>query len=69
MTSVGSNKKIEKANKAGFKAVEFLFPYPFSASEIKQKLDQYQLKLVLHNLPAGDWDHCMSFYKSIRYAG
>ena len=49
-------ERFEKANKAGFKAVEFLFPYPFSASEIKQKLDQYQLKLVLHNLPAGDWD-------------
>ncbi len=49
-------ERFEKANKAGFKAVEFLFPYPFSASEIKQKLDQYQLKLILHNLPAGDWD-------------
>jgi hydroxypyruvate isomerase len=49
-------ERFEKANKAGFKAVEFLFPYPFAATEIKQKLDQYQLKLVLHNLPAGDWD-------------
>jgi hydroxypyruvate isomerase len=48
--------RFEKASNAGFKAVEFLFPYPISASEIKQKLDQYQLKLVLHNLPAGDWD-------------
>jgi len=49
-------ERFENANKAGFKAVEFLFPYPFAATEIKQKLDQYQLKLVLHNLPAGDWD-------------
>ena len=49
-------ERFEKANKAGFKAVEFLFPYPFAATEIKQKLDQNQLKLVLHNLPAGDWD-------------
>ena len=49
-------ERFEKANKAGFKAVEFLFPYPFAATEIKQKLDQNQLKLVLHNLPSGDWD-------------
>jgi hydroxypyruvate isomerase len=40
----------------GFKAVEFLFPYAFEASEIKSALDNNALKLVLHNLPAGDWD-------------
>ena len=40
----------------GFKAVEFLFPYPYSKEEIKTNLDTYALKLVLHNLPAGDWD-------------
>jgi hydroxypyruvate isomerase len=49
-------ERFERASKAGFKAVEFLFPYAFSATEIKELLDQYQLKLVLHNLPAGDWD-------------
>jgi hydroxypyruvate isomerase len=48
--------RFEKAHNSGFKAVEFLFPYPFAAAEIKNKLDQYGLKLVLHNLPAGDWD-------------
>ncbi|MES2585725.1 MAG: hydroxypyruvate isomerase [Pseudomonadota bacterium] len=40
----------------GFKAVEFLFPYPYSKEEIKTNLDAYALKLILHNLPAGDWD-------------
>ena len=40
----------------GFKAVEFLFPYAFEASEIKSALDNNALKFVLHNLPAGDWD-------------
>ena len=40
----------------GFKAVEFLFPYAFEASEIKSALDNNALELVLHNLPAGDWD-------------
>ena len=49
-------ERFERAGKAGFNAVEFLFPYPFSAAEIKQALDRNQLKLVLHNLPAGDWD-------------
>jgi len=49
-------ERFEKASKSGFQAVEFLFPYAFSAQEIKQKLDQYKLQLVLHNLPAGDWD-------------
>ena len=44
------------ARTGGFKAVEFLFPYAYSKEEIKTNLDTYVLKLVLHNLPAGDWD-------------
>ena len=48
--------RFELAAKSGFKAVEFLFPYPFPAADIKQRLDQHQLTLVLHNLPAGDWE-------------
>ncbi len=49
-------ERFDKAAAAGFKAVEFLYPYAYAASEIKAKLDQNQLKLVLHNIPAGDWD-------------
>jgi hydroxypyruvate isomerase len=49
-------ERFDLAGKAGFKAVEFLFPYAFSAQEIKAQLDKNQLQLVLHNLPAGDWD-------------
>ncbi|MBU3606734.1 MULTISPECIES: hydroxypyruvate isomerase [unclassified Polynucleobacter] len=48
--------RFERASRAGFKAVEFLFPYAFSPIEIKEKLERFQLSLVLHNLPAGDWD-------------
>lgn len=48
--------RFERAAKAGFKAVEFLFPYAHTADEIKQRLDAHGLTLVLHNLPAGDWD-------------
>ena len=40
----------------GFKAVEFLFPYAFPAEDIRQRLDANGLQLVLHNLPAGNWD-------------
>jgi hydroxypyruvate isomerase len=40
---------------AGFKGVEFLFPYAFPAQTIAAQLDAHRLELVLHNLPAGDW--------------
>ena len=48
--------RFEAAAAAGFDAVEFLFPYAWTAQEIKQRLDQTGLQLVLHNLPAGDWE-------------
>jgi hydroxypyruvate isomerase len=48
--------RFERAAAAGFEAVEFLFPYAYTAQEIKQRLDAHGLTLVLHNLPAGDWD-------------
>jgi len=40
----------------GFKAVEFLFPYPYTVEQLGQALETHRLELVLHNLPAGDWD-------------
>lgn len=48
--------RFEHAARAGFDAVEFLFPYDFPAEDIKARLDAHGLKLVLHNLPAGDWN-------------
>jgi hydroxypyruvate isomerase len=48
--------RFERAAKAGFTAVEFLFPYAFETADIKKRLADNGLKLVLHNLPAGDWD-------------
>jgi hydroxypyruvate isomerase len=48
--------RFERAAQAGFTAVEFLFPYAYAAADIKQRLDANGLTLVLHNLPAGDWD-------------
>lgn len=39
----------------GFKGVEFLFPYDFSAAVIKARLDALGLTLALFNCPPGDW--------------
>jgi hydroxypyruvate isomerase len=55
-TEVAFLDRFERAAKAGFKAVEFLFPYDHPAAEIKARLDANGLQLVLHNLPAGNWN-------------
>lgn len=47
--------RFERAAQAGFRGVEFLFPYAWQAEQIAEKLDRHRLELVLHNLPAGDW--------------
>ncbi len=43
------------AAKAGFKGVEFLFPYEHPATEIRKRLDDNSLTLALFNMPPGDW--------------
>jgi hydroxypyruvate isomerase len=48
--------RFERAARAGFSSVEFLFPYAWPAAELNNRLLSNRLKLVLHNLPAGDWD-------------
>ncbi|GAD21590.1 hydroxypyruvate isomerase [Acidovorax sp. MR-S7] len=55
-TEVPFLDRFERAARAGFEAVEFLFPYAHTAQEIKARLDATGLQIVLHNLPAGDWD-------------
>ena len=55
-TEVPFLDRFEHAAKAGFEAVEFLFPYAHPADEIASRLRDNGLQLVLHNLPAGDWD-------------
>lgn len=47
--------RFEAAAKAGFKGVEYLFPYDFEADEIAARLETHSLKQVLFNTPAGDW--------------
>jgi hydroxypyruvate isomerase len=44
------------AARAGFAAVEFMFPYDHAKERIADELRRHGLKLVLFNLPAGDWE-------------
>ena len=55
-TEVPFLDRFERAAAAGFEAVEFLFPYAWPAAQIRERLQRHRLRLVLHNLPAGDWD-------------
>ncbi|HWJ72252.1 MAG TPA: 2-oxo-tetronate isomerase [Kaistia sp.] len=47
--------RFEAAAKAGFEAVEFLFPYDFPSEAIGERLLAHGLSVVLFNLPPGDW--------------
>jgi len=55
-TEVPFLDRFARAAAAGFSAVEFLFPYPYAVGDLRAALDRHRLSLVLHNLPAGDWD-------------
>ncbi|MBN9598535.1 MAG: hydroxypyruvate isomerase [Afipia sp.] len=48
-------ERFAAAAKAGFKGVEYLFPYDFPAEDLAKQLSTHGLTQVLHNLPAGDW--------------
>ncbi|WP_253444929.1 hydroxypyruvate isomerase [Halomonas sp. Y3] len=54
-TEVEFLDRFEAAAKAGFKGVEYLFPYDYPAEELRRRLDANGLTQVLFNLPAGDW--------------
>ena len=54
-TEVDFLDRFEAAAKAGFKGVEYLFPYPYPKGALAERLARHGLTQVLHNLPAGDW--------------
>jgi len=54
-TEVDFFDRFEQAAGAGFKAVEYMFPYPWKKEELAEKLAKYGLQQALFNLPAGDW--------------
>ena len=55
-TEVPFLERFAPAARAGFRHVEFLFPYSFVASDIHSRIEANGLQLVLHNLPAGNWE-------------
>lgn len=40
---------------AGFRGVEYLFPYEYKANAIAEQLKKYRLENVLFNMPPGRW--------------
>src|SRR5271163_1721388 len=48
--------RFEAAAKAGFTAVEFLFPYAHPAEEVGRRLHGNGLTQALFNLPPGNWE-------------
>jgi hydroxypyruvate isomerase len=52
---LGFLERFAAARQAGFRGVEYLFPYPYKKDELVGRLDEFGLTQVLHNLPAGDW--------------
>ena len=48
-------ERFDRAAAAGFRAVEFLFPYDEDIPAIREALTRNGLELILFNLPAGDF--------------
>ena len=53
-TEVPLLERFERAARAGFASVEVQFPYEAPAQAIRERLSSNRLRMVLHNLPAGD---------------
>lgn len=54
-TEVPLLERFDRAARAGFSSVEVQFPYEAPAAAVRDRLTASRLKMVLHNLPAGDW--------------
>ncbi len=48
-------ERFAAAARAGFSAVEFLFPYDHAVADVARWLEESRLRNVLFNLPPGDW--------------
>ena len=55
-TEVPFLDRFKAAAEAGFRGVEYLFPYAFEKDDIAERLDKHGLQQVLFNLPAGNWE-------------
>ncbi len=54
-TELEFTERFEAASQAGFRGVEYLFPYAYPKEQLAELLTRHGLVQVLHNLPAGDW--------------
>jgi hydroxypyruvate isomerase len=54
-TDVPFLDRFPAAKHAGFKYVEFLFPYDHPAEKVKEALDKNGLQVINFNLPSGNW--------------
>lgn len=54
-TEAAFEDRFERAARAGFSGVEYMFPYAQPAAELARLLRANGLQQVLFNLPAGDW--------------
>lgn len=52
---VAFSERFAAAAKAGFEAVEFLFPYDHAPQEVARWLKESRLTNALFNMPPGDW--------------
>ncbi len=50
-------ERLEASARAGFRAVEYMAPYPYDVRELAAALRNNGLTQALFNLPAGDWDN------------
>ncbi len=55
-TEVPFPDRFAAAAEAGFRGVEYLFPYALEKDDIAERLRKNGLKQVLFNLPAGNWE-------------
>jgi hydroxypyruvate isomerase len=55
-TDVDFPDRFERSARAGFQAVEYMFPYAYGPQQLKETLARFGLNQVLFNLPAGEWD-------------
>ncbi|WP_338849444.1 hydroxypyruvate isomerase family protein [Massilia sp. W12] len=55
-TEVPMLQRFAAARRAGFEYVEMQLPYAWPAMQLREMLQENQLQMILHNLPAGNWD-------------
>lgn len=48
-------ERFRASAKAGFRAVEFMFPYDYPIADLQKELTANNQRIVLFNLPAGNW--------------